>query len=78
VIGAADCVADGHSLQPAGGCGSVCLYFIHKVYFFLSVPVEVLPEVDVDQDRRVDTPEELCPEVGQRVVVVVTTSTAPS
>ena len=34
VIGAADCVADGHSLQPAGGCGSVCPYFIHKVYFF--------------------------------------------
>jgi hypothetical protein len=38
--------------------------------------VEVLPEVDVDQDRRVDAPEELglevviTAEVGQRVVVV--------
>jgi hypothetical protein len=80
VIGAADCVADGHSLQPAGGCCSVCLYFIHEMFFsnlFLSVSVEVLPEVDVDQDRRVDAPEELGPEVvtvaevGQRVVVVV-------
>ena len=35
VIGVADCVADAYSLQPVGGCSSVCLYFIHEVYFSL-------------------------------------------
>jgi hypothetical protein len=46
--------------------------FIRCIFsnLFLSASVEVLPEVDVDQDRRVDAPEELGPEVGQRVVVV--------
>jgi hypothetical protein len=43
VIGAAVCVADGHALQPAGGCDSVSLYFIHEVYFLTQIYSSVYP-----------------------------------
>ena len=56
----------------------IFISFIRCIFsnLFLSVSVEVLPEVDVDQDRRVDALEEsglevvITVEVGQHVVVV--------